>query len=221
MTRPHRTARKSTGGKPPRKPLPSTPLNISAPVSTMPTPRVQPSNQVELNQSSTTNTNAPKAYRPLVKDFNMEDSGFDLSKVKMEKNSQETATVAPPSYLQRRIPVPEPPRQKIQVSLQMASNESSDSEEEEEETEQEASTTEKEHIEPVVKEKVVDQSQKESSSSSNEKPSEKPKENVDEDKDEDEDKEELPPNDDEDMEGKVLISHSYKTSLSNALELMS
>ena len=216
MTRPHRTARKSTGGKPPRKPLPSTPLNISAPGSTMPTPRVQPSTQVEQNQS--TNTNAPKAYRPLVKDFNMEDSGFDLSKVKMEKNSQETATVAPPSYLQRRIPVPEPPRQKIQVSLQMASNESSDSEEEEE-TEQEASTTEKEHIEPVVKEKVVDQSQKESSSSSNEKPSEKPKENLDEDKDED--KEELPPNDDEDMEGKVLISHSYKTSPSNALELMS
>ena len=183
----------------------------------MPIPRVHPSTQVEQNQS--TNTNAPKAYRPLVKDFNMEDSGFDLSKVKMEKNSQETATVAPPSYLQRRIPVPEPPRQKIQVSLQMASNESSDSEEEEEETEQEASTTEKEHIEPVVKEKVVDQSQKESSSSSNEKPSEKPKENLDEDKDED--KEELPPNDDEDMEGKVLISHSYKTSLSNALELMS
>ena len=204
MTRPHRTARKSTGGKPPRKPLPSIPLNISAPISTMPTPRVQPSTQVEQNQS----TNAPKAYRPLVKDFNMEDSGFDLSKVKMEKNSQETATVAPPSYLQRRIPAPEPPRAKI--SLQMASNESSDSDEEEE-TEQEA-TTEKEHIEPV-KEKVVDERQSQKESSSNDKPSEKPKEKLDEEKDEDkdEDKEEIPSNDDsrlEDMEGRILVSQT-------------
>ena len=46
---------------------------------------------------------APKTYRPLVKDY-ATDSGFDLSKVKHEVGAKETTTIAPPSYLQRRIP---------------------------------------------------------------------------------------------------------------------
>ena len=48
---------------------------------------------------------APKSYRPLVKDFS-DDCGFDLSKVKIEKGAKVYETtqqlIIPPSFQQRR-----------------------------------------------------------------------------------------------------------------------
>ena len=68
---------------------------------------------ISASSSSDQQSSAPpegtRSYRPLVKDV-MNDSGFDLSKVKTEIGAEKTTTIAPPSYFQRRIPAPEPSR---------------------------------------------------------------------------------------------------------------
>ena len=51
-------------------------------------------------------SSTPKPYRPLVKDFDLNDDGFDLSKVKIEKgvdrNEVPQPIFVPPSFQQRR-----------------------------------------------------------------------------------------------------------------------
>ena len=69
----------------------------------MPTPTPTPTSMPTPTSSA---SSTPKPYRPLVKDFDLNDDGFDLSKVKIEKgvdrNEVPQPIFVPPSFQQRR-----------------------------------------------------------------------------------------------------------------------